>query len=204
MRMVVVAILSLATLGVAAQGDFTGVYNESITATRTGMYVLGGWAAGNIAAGAYGWAAGTGTARYFGQMNMFWNVINLTIAGFGLYGNQLIDPGMLPPEEMQSKIIRTGNLFLINGGLDIGYIGAGLLMRHFATRSANRHDMLKGYGNAVIMQGAFLLVFDVVMYGVLLPYRSSAMEAFPALAMLNEAGLSVSAGLGGVRLIFNF
>jgi hypothetical protein len=109
--------------------------------------------------------------KYFGQMNLFWNVVNLSIAGFALYGNYTTDASMMNGQEMLAKHLKTENILLINSVLDVGYIGAGFLMRHLSAGSAKREDLLKGYGNSVIMQGAFLLVFDLVMYGFLRDYR---------------------------------
>jgi hypothetical protein len=78
---------------------------------------------------------------------------------------------MMNGQEMLAKHLKTENILLINSVLDVGYIGAGFLMRHLSAGSAKREDLLKGYGNSVIMQGAFLLVFDLVMYGFLRDYR---------------------------------
>ena len=52
--------------------------------------------------------------------------------------------------------------FLINGGLDVGYISAGI----YLNARGHNHDnaQLKGYGTSVIMQGFFLLLFDGTMY----------------------------------------
>jgi hypothetical protein len=37
-------------------------------------------------------------------------------------------------------------------------------MTERAKNSENRRDMLKGFGQSVIMQGGFLLLFDTVLY----------------------------------------
>ena len=158
------------------QGDYQSFYNGSLKINNTGMYILGTWALANIAAGAYGWATATGEMKYFGQMNLFWNVINLSIAGFALYGNYTTDVSMMSGQEMLAKHLKTENILLINSALDVGYIGAGFLMRHLSSGSVKRGDLLKGYGNSVIMQGAFLLVFDLVMYGIMRDYRLDFME----------------------------
>jgi hypothetical protein len=153
------------------QADYQSFYTGSLKINNTGMYVLGSWALANITAGAYGWASASGDMKYFGQMNLFWNVVNLSIAGFALYGNYTTDASMMNGQEMLAKHLKTENILLINSVLDVGYIGAGFLMRHLSAGSAKREDLLKGYGNSVIMQGAFLLVFDLVMYGFLRDYR---------------------------------
>lgn len=158
------------------QGDYQSFYAGSLKINNTGMYVLGSWALANIAAGAYGWATASGEMKYFGQMNLFWNVINLSIAGFALYGNYTTDLSMMTGQELLGKHLKTENILLINSALDVGYMGAGLLLRHLSPGSAKRGDLLKGYGNSVIMQGAFLLVFDLVMYGIMRDYRMDFLE----------------------------
>ena len=172
-----VFLLMVAVTPLQGQGDYQSFYNGSLKINNTGMYILGTWALANIAAGAYGWATATGEMKYFGQMNLFWNVVNLSIAGFALYGNYSTDFSMMSGQEMLAKHLKTENILLINSALDVGYIGAGFLMRHLSSGSAKRGDLLKGYGNSVILQGAFLLVFDLVMYGVMRDYRLDFMEA---------------------------
>ncbi len=56
-----------------------------------GMGILGGWALANITIGAYGWSQQSGQESYFHQMNLFWNTVNLGIAGFALYSNLTSD-----------------------------------------------------------------------------------------------------------------
>jgi hypothetical protein len=141
-------------------------YKKSNQINTTGMYVLGGWAVTNIAGGAIGWANSNGSAKYFHQMNVFWNTVNLGIAGFALYNNLNADISMLSADEMLSKHIKTENLYLINAGLDVVYIGTGFLLKHFSTTKPNKQDLLKGYGNSVILQGGFLMAFDLVMWAV--------------------------------------
>jgi hypothetical protein len=141
-------------------------YKQSNQINTTGMYVLGGWAVANIAGGAIGWANSNGSAKYFHQMNVFWNTVNLGIAGFALYNNLNTDISLLSADEMLSKHIKTENLYLINTGLDVVYIGTGFLLKHLSTTKKNKQDLLKGYGNSIILQGGFLMVFDLAMWAV--------------------------------------
>ena len=148
------------------QTDVSGFYQTSIKTNTTGMYVLGGWAIANIAGGAVGWASSTGSNRYFHQMNLFWNTVNLGIAGFALYNNLNSSISGLTDSMMMQKHVKTENLYLINAGLDVLYIGTGFLLKHLSTNNLKRKDMLFGYGNSVIVQGSFLLVFDLIMWGI--------------------------------------
>ena len=200
--LVLVAIVMAVSL--FGQQEASTIYSESLAITRTGMYVLGGWAVANIAGGAYGWATATGSAKYFGQMNLFWNVINLSIAGIGLYSNQNTGISDLAVNEMISKLIKTENILLINAGLDVAYMGAGFLLRHYSSRSVNRHDMLKGYGNSVILQGAFLFVFDLALYGILHSHRLGAGFEIASAITPGNINLQIGAGIQGFRLALNF
>jgi len=176
-KRIVVTILMLMTVVVVVAQDGSRAFGEvSLAANNAGMYVLGGWALANMAAGAYGWAAFEGEKKYFSQMNLFWNIVNLSIAGFALYSNYSTDLLSLGDGEIMTKHLKTERLFLINSGLDVAYMGAGILMRHLGTGSERRGDLLKGYGNAVILQGGFLLVFDIVMYFIFRDIRPAVIE----------------------------
>ena len=98
-------------------------------------------------------------------MNFFWNTVNITIAGFALYSNFGNDIFSQSSETILLNHKNTEKLLLVNSALDFGYIGAGFLLKHFATKNINRESILKGYGNSLILQGSFLLVFDAIFYG---------------------------------------
>jgi len=112
---------------------------------------------------------------------------------------------LLTQEELLSKMVKTENLYLINAGLDVLYIGGGFLMRHLANRSVKSYDLLRGYGNAVILQGAFLLVFDAVMYGVVNSHRISGGSWVSAENWFGtNPGIDISVGILGLRMAINF
>lgn len=161
--LLVIAAFSLVFSQEIGAGDF---YTTSTKINTTGMYVLGGWAVANIAGGAIGWANSTGSAKYFHQMNLFWNTVNLGIAGFALYNNLTDDISLMSSDEMLLKHTKTENLYLINAGLDVVYIGTGFLLKHLSVGNLNKQDLLKGYGNSIILQGGFLMIFDLIMWGI--------------------------------------
>jgi hypothetical protein len=74
-------------------------------------------------------------------------------------------------------------------------MGAGLLMRHFSSNSEKRGDLLKGYGNAVILQGGFLLVFDMAMYFIFHDIRPGNIE--PLAVIFDRDAIAA-----GIRIIF--
>lgn len=192
-KCLIVFSLFMFLLPVAGQDDYQQFYRRSLITANTGMYVLGTWALANIATGAYGWSKFDGERKYFNQMNLFWNSVNLAIAGFALYSNSTTDIGIMETGEIMKKHLDLEKVLLINAGLDVGYIGAGFILRHLSTRSEKKHDILKGYGNSVIMQGSFLLVFDAVMFSIL---RSERMD------FLNNIDLAVAPG--EIALLISF
>lgn len=194
-RIVMSVLLLMTVITLSAQSSGKSFAEASMAANNAGMYVLGGWALANMAAGAYGWATFEGEKKYFSQMNLFWNVVNLSIAGIALYSNYNTDLLSAGADEILTKHLKTERLFLINSGLDVGYMGAGLLMRHLSSGSEKRGDLLKGYGNAVIMQGGFLLVFDMVMYFIFNDMRPGNIE--PVALMFDRETMAA-----GIRIIF--
>lgn len=149
---------------VQAQSDYNGFYEKSTAINKTGMYVLGGWAIANIASGAVGWSKTRGSTMRFHQMNLFWNTVNLTIAGVALYNYLNTSSTALNPETIMQQHRKAEKLYLINAGLDMLYVGTGFFLKHLSTKKTKKEDLLLGYGNSVILQGAFLFVFDAVMW----------------------------------------
>jgi hypothetical protein len=129
---------------------------------KTGMEVLGAWAIANLATGTIASFNTTGSTRYFHQMNAIWNVVNLgaAISGFINAAKNTNQP--LTAIESLKEQRKIENIFLINGGLDLVYIGTGIYLNNRG--NSHNNDKLKGYGSGIILQGAFLLLFDGTMY----------------------------------------
>lgn len=178
----------LAIFTVQAQTDYNTFNKKSVDVNKTGMYVLGGWALANIATGGIGWSRTHGATMRFHQMNFFWNTVNLSIAGIALYSFWNSAGAAMSPEEILQRHRKTENLYLINAGLDVLYIGAGIYLRHLSTQKPNRKDLFQGYGNSVILQGAFLLVFDAVMWGF---QRSNRVDFMNNVQLSFEPGLQI-------------
>ena len=130
------------------------------------MLTLGSWATVNIVGGGVGWAtAPNDEMKYFHQMNTLWNTINLGLAipGYLKAKRKRTDLDFYTTTDEQRK---TETVFLVNAGLDIGYVSAGLLLRQMATSNPTEKDQFTGYGNSLLIQGGFLLLFDWIAYGV--------------------------------------
>ena len=81
-------------------------------------------------------------------MNLFWIAVDLVIVAWAL-----IDP-VTDTEEFR-------RLLAINGGLDLLYLATGAIL---ATR---RDRLARGFGTAILVQGGFLLLFDLAWWWVL-------------------------------------
>ncbi|MGV3621949.1 MAG: DUF6992 family protein [Archangium sp.] len=143
-----------------------GAWNqERITTQRVGFGVLGAWAVGNLTVGTIA-ALRSNDERdaWFHLGNALWNTVNLglAIAGFAMQWNA--DPNAFDAKQSLRESSSSATIFGVNGGIDVGYVATGAFLWQ---RGLAEHDSkLVGMGQALILQGAFLFVFDVVM-GVL-------------------------------------
>lgn len=131
---------------------------------RVNMYVLGGWAVGNIGVSGYLRSQKTGTTRYFHEMNVFWNVVNLGLAAgalYGVYTEDFTNYDLWQTYHEQQKIEK---ILLFNMALNFTYMTAGGYLIERSRRGEARADQYKGYGQSLILQGGFLLLFDVTQF----------------------------------------
>jgi hypothetical protein len=130
-----------------------------------GMLTLGSWALANIGANTALYFSTDEDIRYFYQMNVLWNFINLGIAGLGYCGSARA----VPSKDLFAAVDAQYNLekvLLLNAGLDAAYIMTGLFLMEYGRSFPGRQTMFRGYGQSLLVQGGFLLVFDLVMYGI--------------------------------------
>lgn len=129
---------------------------------KKGMLILGSWAVGNMVWGGLAARQQSGELKAFHQMNLYWNSVNLLIAGLGYWQATQESPGtdFWQTIEAQQGIEK---ILLVNAALDVAYIAGGFYLKERGLRKSS--DRLIGFGKSVILQGAFLLVFDGIMYG---------------------------------------
>lgn len=128
------------------------------------MKVLGGWAVANIAISSVAFYRTKGASRYFNQMNIFWNIVNLGFVGAGFYGAKEASPKQLTLVESIREQQKIEKILLLNAGLDVAYIAGGFYLHERGINKSS--DRLRGYGNSIILQGAFLLLFDGTMFAI--------------------------------------
>ncbi len=167
MKAIVTFVIALFFSTLQAQtNELNDVWQRQISNQKTGMYVLAGWSVANIAVGGLSIANAQGSTRYLHEMNIYWNVANLGIAGLGLLGirKQQSKPATLANVIDYQHSIEKKLLF--NSGLDLAYIASGayLVERGKTQLTLTDQDRGKGYGQSVMIQGGFLLLFDVTNY----------------------------------------
>ena len=149
----------------AQVGGLTQYNIERLKTNKTAMTVLGGWAVGNIALGLALQGQRTGSDKYFHQMNAGWNVINLTLAGFGYWSAIKTDPASFDTFATVQEQFKIQKILLFNAGLDVGYMLGGLYLIERSKNDSDNADRLRGFGRSIVLQGAFLFAFDLVTYG---------------------------------------
>ncbi len=134
---------------------------------KTGMVILGSWALGNIGTGIVLRSQAQGEDLYFHQMNALWNTVNASIAGFG-YLNALRESASSDPGVVLGKQLKLEKSLLFNTGLDVAYMATGAWMLEYSKTQGQqkRNDQFRGYGRSLVLQGAFLLVFDASFYAI--------------------------------------
>lgn len=130
---------------------------------HNGMIVLTTWSGATIA----GSVAGYGLTNSFEEkqfylMNGAWGLVNLSIALPGVLSKGKPGSSIYSLQKEQTKIEK---IFLINAGLDLVYITGGLALTQYAQTQTDikKEQRFNGFGNAIIAQGAGLLIFDTAM-----------------------------------------
>jgi hypothetical protein len=92
-----------------------------------------------------------------GVQALVWGTIDAAIALFGLRAlrRRRARAGAHEPHALSHEARNLRRLLLVNAGLDVLYVGAGVaVLNGFAS------DFARGNGVGIIVQGGFLLLFD--------------------------------------------
>lgn len=170
-----------------AQDPVVTPLDQHVESMRFGMKLLGGWALANIVTGSLGRSQTSGTTRYFHEMNAGWNAVNLTIASVALM--TLPDVSTWTLEQGVQEASRLDKILLFNAGLDLGYMALGYALIERGKRLDS--SRLQGYGQSLILQGAFLFVFDLAFAY----FHVDITEAIRVQSMAGGAGLTFSMNL---------
>ena len=157
-------LLALLLCTQAAFGQVSNYQSEFNTINKNLMLGLGSYAVSNFVVSGIGYATSENEAtKRFHEMNVMWNTVNIGLAVPG-YLKAVRGGGEMTLDEMVKAQKKTETIFLVNDVLDIGYMAAGLWMRQNAANFPGQEDLYTGYGNSLMLQGAFLFVFDAYAY----------------------------------------
>lgn len=129
---------------------------------KNNAIILASWAGANIVQGSLAATNSKGSNKYFWNMNAYFNAVNLAVSGYGLYAVKKEMTRKLSDSENYRKQNTIEKILLLNTGLDAAYIMGGLYLNERGKRLAN--EKTEGYGSSLILQGGFLLVFDLIQY----------------------------------------
>ena len=125
------------------------------------MNVLLGWSGASVIAGSAMLLHESSNISDMGIQNVAWGVID---GGIALYARRSILRKRSSIISVQEEKRSFRKLLLINSLLDAAYVGVGTAL------AASGRDNLKGHGYGIIIQGAFLLLFDGINL-LLIPER---------------------------------
>jgi hypothetical protein len=159
--------------------------------TNIGLKVLGDWAIANIATSGYLYYHTKGEDQYFHQMNIMWNGANALIVIASLLPKQKNDLNLNKTLQWQSN---TESTYIASAALDLLYSTAGLYLTERAKNDFPNHDKFQGWGNALIMQGGFLFLFDTSMFIV---HKHNGKKLYRMMDKINigTSGLGIRIGM---------
>jgi len=191
---IAIAVLMLlpdASPGQEIKQQLTDFNSQRIDLNTKAMYVLAGWSVTNIAIGTLGYftSSNSSSHKYFHQMNAAWNIVNLGIAGLALYQYGQADPASFSFAESLSEAQSIENILMLNIGLNVGYIATGGYLWERGLRK--KSGRLTGYGQSLILQGGFLLLFDSTLY-LLNSTNNQQLQSIIEKISINGTQLSIS------------
>jgi hypothetical protein len=137
------------------------VFNSTrLEYNRQGMWILGSWALLNLLIGTIGSFRTRGQVQAFHQMNAYWNLVNLGIAGYGFWQASQI-PLVVNFWEVLTAQQQIEKILLFNAALDLAYLAVGYFFVERGLRLEKERWI--GFGKSILLQGAFLLLFDGIL-----------------------------------------
>ena len=181
----------LLTIGTAQDSLLLELNQHRIKLNKTNMWVLGGWAAGNILVSGIMRGQTSGTQKYFHEMNAVWNLVNLGIAGGALYGAYTSDPTGLDLWATFREQQKIEKVLLFNLALNFTYITGGAYLIEKSKNATSNPERLKGYGQSLLLQGGFLLLFDATQFFLHHNHATPKLEQLLSHVQVGGNGLSL-------------
>ena len=172
-------------------------FNEDRNRTDKKLMIgLGSWATSNFIVSGIGLATvPSGEAHYFHQMNVMWNTINIGLAIPGYIKAKKASSTLSFAETIRTQH-KTEKIFLINTGLDIGYMASGFILRSEANSNFEKQNQYRGYGNSLLLQGGFLFFFDLTAYVIHNRHSKKSLDNLMNTIEISSNGLGLIYNLG--------
>ena len=192
MKIITLLFLSFFSTKIFSQNFSLQNFNqERLDLNHKGMTILGSWAGANLITNGILLSSASGSDKAFYKMNIYWNLVNGALAGLGLLQRSKNQLNMSPFQSLEEQG-NTEKTFLFNAGLDVAYVIGGVYLLEKSKNVTSDQDVLKGYGQSVILQGGFLLLFDGIMYGVHRSHLKKGRVIFENLTFTgNSLGLNI-------------
>lgn len=191
MRLTIIILMLLFNGNTLKAQSIDEIKAKRVSINKTGMLTLGSWSIANMVVSGIAYPDSKFVNRGFHEMNFMFSAINLGIAGFALYSSQKEGKQQLSFSQNLLAQQKMEIILAFNAGLDLAYITTGL---HFRERGAfKENSKLEGYGQALILQGSFLFLFDSVMF---FTHRKNGLK-------LNQFAEKITFGFNGSGAGFN-
>jgi hypothetical protein len=142
--------------------DLTAWHAARGARLEAGMGTLVGWGLASAVAGTAGrFMTDDPRARGFWEMTAGWGLVNAGLGAISLFTvrEDAATRGSLGASLQASHKLST--VFWLNAGLDVGWMAMGAWLAERGRRQDDPRSV--GFGEAMVVQGAALLAFDVVM-----------------------------------------
>lgn len=107
--------------------------------------------------------------RGFGIQSAIWGIIDGCIAIVGRINTNKKRSNAISPEQLKKEADKLRHILLINTGMDLIYIMFGIIL---ASATSDRNPFWQGNGYGIILQGVFLLFFDLI-HAQMVPFKAS-------------------------------
>jgi len=148
--------------------DSLSFHKDFYKTQQNSLLLLSSWSVGNLALSPFlgknfkvlrnNFVGDVSSNDYFHQMNFNWNLLNAGIVGMSHF---LVHKDQRKPWNIQKlslKKKKAEKSIIINMGLDVAYMISGLLIK----QSNKDLSINQGYGNSLILQGGYLLLYDAI------------------------------------------
>ena len=147
------------------KADSLLIHNNFFQNQQVSLSLLSGWSVANLAISPYAtnnlFSPQT-LNDHFHQMNFMFNLVNGAIAGFAHFEVNRRSKLSWTLSDIDRQRKKARKSIKINMGLDLSYVIGGFIINNLSTQNKNNTNQFKGYGNSLILQGAYLFIYDAI------------------------------------------